>query len=91
MTLSKVKYTDRFISQLIIHKYYLALPMHRLDAIKKSLGYHYLILLNGDFSIHRIINYAPAFTELERRAATQASFIMMIHVRVFYLSSRIIN
>ena len=72
--ISKVKYTDSFISQLIMHKYYLALPMHRLDAYQKIIGVPLPDATQWrlfDSSYHKLL---PAFTELERHAATSSLF-----------------
>jgi transposase len=72
--ISKVKYTDRFISQLIMHKYYLALPMYRMDNYQRIIGVPLpdstqWRLFNSSY--HKLL---PAFTELERHAATSSLF-----------------
>ena len=72
--ISKVKYTNRFISQLIIHKYYLALPMYRIDQYQRIIGVPLpdstqWRLFNSSY--HKLL---PAFTELERHAASSSLF-----------------
>jgi transposase len=72
--ISKVKYTNRFISQLIIHKYYLALPMYRLDNYQRIIGVPLPDSTQWrlfDSSYHKLL---PAFKELERHAATSSLF-----------------
>jgi len=72
--ISKAKYTNRFISQLIIHKYYLALPIYRIDQYQRIIGVPLpdstqWRLFNSSY--HKLL---PAFTELERHAASSSLF-----------------
>ena len=72
--ISKVKYRNCFISQLIVNNYYLALPMYRMNQYQTIIG-----VLLPDLTQWRLLYLSyhkllSAFTELERHAASSSLF-----------------
>ena len=67
--LSNNKYTQGFVSHLILHKYYLALPMYRLDGYQKILGTPLPDSTQWDLINSAYEKLLPVFTALESHAA----------------------
>ena len=63
------KYTDKFTSQLILHKDFLALPMYRLDGYQKILVVPLLNSTQWDIIYDAYQSFIPIFNELEQTAA----------------------
>lgn len=73
-SISKDKYTKRFISQLILHKYYLALPLYRLDNYQKIVGVPLPDSTQWGLIDKAYDKLSPVFDELERVAAASKLF-----------------
>ena len=68
------KYTDKFTSQLILHKYFLALPMYRLDGYQKIVGVPLPNSTQWDIINDAYQSFIPIFNELERTATCAKHF-----------------